>query len=89
MEVWTLINKNNNKIIKYDIIGHDLEFGNLYYFVDPIEWEYSPIWFVNSEEEVKLAYKEWVHPQYCNNYKRPSTDKINIDDYIIKKFKMV
>jgi hypothetical protein len=86
MEVWTFI--KNNQIIKFDIMCYDIEFGSIYYFVDPEEYEYSPIWFVNTKEEAELAYQDFVHPQFSINHKRPSTDKINIKDYKIVKFKL-
>jgi len=82
MEVWTFIHKNTNEIIRFDILEYDEEFGDLYYFINN---DYSPIWFVNTEEESKLAYQEFIHPLY-NSYNRPSTDKINIYDYKISKF---
>jgi len=83
MEAWTFIHKKSKEIIKFDIRSGCIEFGKQYYFTD---FEYSPIWFVNSEEEAKGAYLDFVHPQYSMNYNRPSTDKININDYEICKF---
>lgn len=84
MEVWTFIHKETNEIIRCDMLSFDVEFGNLYYFIDS---EYSPYWFVDTEEKAKLAYcKGDVHDQYANNFHRPKTDKIKLDDYKIVKF---
>jgi len=84
MEMWTFINKKTNDIIRCDILSSDIEFGNLYYFISN---EYSPYWFVDSEEKAKLAYfKGYVHEQYCNNFERPITNRIVLDDYKIVKF---
>jgi hypothetical protein len=84
MEVWTFINKISNKIIRCDTLSSDVEFGNLYYF---IECDFSPYWFVDSEEKALLAYNSgFVHEQYCNNFERPITERINLDDYKITKF---
>lgn len=87
MEVWTFIHKNTNELIRCDILSNDVEFGNMYYFLDNKDGKYSPFWFIESEEKAKLAYyKGHVHEQYSNNFERPNTDKININDYKIIKF---
>lgn len=83
MEVWTLINKNTNKIIRCDLLSFDVEFGNLYYFTDEI---YSPLWFVDSYQKVELAFSKEVHDQFANNYDRPKSDYVNLDQYQIIKF---
>jgi hypothetical protein len=84
MELWTFINKKTKQLIRCDILDNDPEFGNLYYF---LEDEYSPHWFVDSEEKVKLAYNNgFIHPEFCNNFQRPDTQKVNLDDYDIIKF---
>lgn len=86
MEVWTFIHKITKEIIKFEVIyTDDPEFGTEYFFTI---CEYSPIWFVSTEEEAKNAYKDFVHPQFSMFYDRPSTEKINIEDYKIVKFKM-
>lgn len=84
MELWTLIHKKTTEIIRCDTLSNDVEFGNLYYFTD---YEYSPYWFVNSEEKAKLAHVKWTHDQFAVNFERPLPEKINVDDYEIKKFK--
>lgn len=84
MEVWTFINKATIEIIRYNVIRtDDYCFDTEYFFIDDI---YSPIWFVNTEEEAKAAYKKFIHPQFRQFYTQPSTDRINIDDYEIRKF---
>lgn len=85
MEIWTLINKETNEIIRCDLLSFDVEFGNLYYFTNNI---YSPLWFVDSYEKVLLAYTKNSLDQFANNYERPKTSRINIDDYKIIKFKI-
>ena len=85
MEVWTLINKETNKIIRFNTRSGDIEFGIEYYF---IEDEYYPLWFIDTEEAVKLAYSDWVHPQFSMHPKQPATDRININDYKICKFEL-
>jgi len=84
MEVWTLINKNDKKLIRFDVIRTtDPEFGTEYFFTTD---EYSPIWFVETRNEIEKAYRSFIHPQYRMIYRTPSTDNINIDDYEITKF---
>lgn len=83
MEVWTLINKKTNEIVRCDVLSHDVEFGNLYYFTD---CKYSPYWFVNTKEKAELAHVKWTHNQYANNFERPLTEKIDINDYEIVCF---
>ena len=81
MEVWTFIHKETNEIIRADIRAGDFDFGQCYYFTTSI---YAPIWFVSSEEEAKVAYCKYVHPQYSMNYKRPATDRIKLEDYTME-----
>ena len=84
MEVWTLINKNDKKLIRFDVVRTtDPEFGTEYFFTTD---EYSPIWFVDSEEKSIKSLKTFVHPQYRMFYETPSTDNIIISDYEIYKF---
>jgi hypothetical protein len=83
MEVWTFIHKETNEIIRADIRAGDIDSGEEYFFTTLI---YSPLWFVSTEEEAKIAYKEYVNSVYTTSYKRPATDRININDYEIKKF---
>ena len=85
MEVWTFLNKKTGKIIRYDKIMTDDCFDTEYFFIDD---EYAPIWFVETKEEAEEAYKKFIHPQYSQFYKQPSTNKINIDDFEICKFKL-
>jgi len=85
MEVWTFIHKETKDIIRFDIYAYDLEFGNVYYFTSS---EYSALWFVKTKEEAEIAYVKFVHPQYTMFHERPSTDKIDIDDYYIGKFEL-
>lgn len=83
MEVWSLIN-SRNELIRCDILSSDIEFGNLYYFMNN---NYSPIWFVDSKEKAILALsKSDIEMQYCNNYTRPKTERVDIEDYRIIKF---
>ncbi|MCK9416049.1 hypothetical protein M0Q97_05250 [Candidatus Dojkabacteria bacterium] len=85
MEVWSLIN-SKNELIRCDILSSDIEFGNLYYFVNN---DYSPFWFVDSEKKVtKALFKGDVEMQHCNNYTRPKTERVDIEDYKIIKFKL-
>ena len=77
MELWTFINKNNGEIIRCDLLACDPEFGNLYYFV---ENDYSPYWFVNSEEKINIANTDFVHPQY-NSYELPDAERVNLKNY--------
>lgn len=83
MELWTIINKNTNELIrlgKYDT--HDDQ-GVRYYFLDV---ESCPYWFVNSEEKAKNALVKYqLDDQY---YETPCTESINIDDYEIVKFEL-
>ena len=89
MEVWTFINKKNKEIIRYSLRAGDECFGPIFYFDDDEEMKdyYSP-WFVYTKEEAEIAFIKDVHPQFSINYKRPSTDQINLTDYEIKQFKM-
>lgn len=84
MKLWTYINKKTDQILRCDILDSDPEFGNLYYFV---ENDYSPFWFVESEEEVITANMKFVHPEF-NSYKRPITERVNLDEYKIVKFNL-
>jgi len=84
MEVWTLINKNDKKIIKFDVVRTtDSVFGIEYFFTTD---EYAPMWFVETKEEAENAHQDFIHPQHRMSYKTPSTDQINILDYEIIKF---
>jgi hypothetical protein len=74
MELWTYINKKTNLIIRCDILDSDPEFGNLYYFV---ENDYSPYWFVETEDDAILANMKFVHPEF-NSYKRPVAESIKV-----------
>ena len=85
MEVWTFINIKTNEIIRFHSRAGDIEFGIEYYFTDN---EYYPLWFVHTEDEAKLAYSDWVHPQFSMHPKQPATDRININDYEICKFEL-
>jgi hypothetical protein len=86
MEVWTFINKISKEIIRFDVIyTDDQDFGTEYFFTTG---KYSPIWFVHTEEEAKIAFKDFVHPQFSMFFETPSTEKININDFEIVKFKM-
>jgi len=82
MEVWSLINKSTKELIKFDVVELDDDIGVKYFFTDN---EYSAIWVVNSEETVKNAHQRFIHPINSINYKNPSTEYINIDDYDIVK----
>jgi hypothetical protein len=87
MEVWTFIHKETNKIIRFNVIySDDSEFGTEYLFTTN---KYSPIWFVETEEEAKLAYSDSVHAQFSMFYDRPSTDDININEFEIIKFEII
>jgi hypothetical protein len=83
MEVWTFINKKTNQIIRYNIRPGDIEFGNEFYFT---ESDLFPLWFVNSEEDIKKCLECYDHPQFNQFWYLPSKNKINIDDYEIIKF---
>lgn len=85
MEVWTFINKETNEIIRCNYKSGDIEFGIEYYFTT---CEYSPLWFVNTEDEAKNAYNKEVHPFDSMNYRSPSTDSIKLEDYKLVKFEL-
>jgi hypothetical protein len=82
MEAWTFINKKTNKIIRYNIRPGDIEFGSEYYFTN---FELCPIWFVENQEDIKIAYECQNHPLYNQFWITPSKDKIDIDEYAISK----
>jgi len=84
MEVWTFIHKETNNIIKYNVIRTDDDCFNTKYFFST--YENFPPWFVFTKKEAEDAYQEFIHPQYSISYNRPSTDKININDYKICNF---
>lgn len=83
MEVWTFINKKSGEIVRFNVKDGDDEFGIQYYFT---EFKSFPIWFVDSEEKARFAYKDFVHAQYAQFPESPATDRINILDYEIRKF---
>ena len=83
MELWSFINKETKNIIRFSLIyTTDEDFGIEYFFV---ENDSFPMWFVESEMDAINAFQEFVHPQYRMYYKTPSTNRININDYEIKK----
>jgi len=85
MEVWTFINKETNKIVRFNTRAGDIEFGTEYYF---IEDEYYPLWFIDTEDAAKLAFSACVHPQFSMHPRQPATDRIHIEDYAICKFEL-
>jgi len=84
MEVWTFIHKETHEVIRFNVIRTDDDCFCVEYFFS--DYNGFPPWFVFSKEEAKKAYKEFVHPQYSISYERPSTNKININDYKICSF---
>ena len=89
MEVWTFVSKKTNEIVRCSKRGGDIIFGEEYYFTDSeTAIKYSPLWFVLTEEEAKIAYIGDVHPQFSGTFHRPATDRINLDDYEIRSFKI-
>ena len=85
MEVWTLINQKNNKIVKFNVMNTpDDEFDIKYYL---LEVDGYPLWFVETYDEVKIIFEsKYIHPSQSINYNKPNIDNINMSDYKIIKF---
>jgi len=82
MELWTIISKNTNELIRINNYETGDDQGIRYYFTDS---KYAPYWFVDSKEKVENALVKYqLDDQY---YETPCTESINIDDYKIIKFK--
>ncbi len=84
MELWTLINKETKKPIRFTRIQtNDEEFGSMYFFSNK---EYLPIWTTDSEEKAVKANQENLHLFYAMSAKTPYTEGINMEEYEVVKF---
>ena len=83
MEMWSLINKNTNKLIRCGHAETGDDQGERYFFSEVI---YYPYWFVESEELAKKSLNSINSSCYDEHFQTPSTLLININDWEVISF---
>ena len=79
MEVWSFINKNTKKLIKFSRVSTNDDFGCKYFFTNS---ELEHIWLTEFYEDIEfLINNNFIHPEYSIIYRNPSKEIINFNDY--------
>ena len=87
MELYTLINKETNQLIRFNKIDIDDDLGILYYFSED---EYLPIWITTNINDIDYLLSNnlvSIPPIYSINYNKPSNEYVNLKNYKPLTFK--
>lgn len=83
MDLWIFTKKDSNEILRFDKIDIDDDLGTQYFFRDA---DYLPIWISTNLDEVNYVHNSVsIPPIESMFYNKPSTEYVNIKDYIITK----
>ena len=90
MEVYTLINKNNNNLVRINrIFTNDADFGSHYYLTDEdCTNDSTQIWIVEDEKYAKNILKGNTNKFQNIKYQTPNTEDIDISNYEVLKIEI-